>query len=206
MEKMTIHRALSELKTLDARISAATNNGKFIAANRKSNEKIDGLTIEEFKKRCQSDYDSAVSLIKRRKSIKDAIVMSNASTKVKIADLEMSVAEAIERKQSIVYDQNLLNRLNGVYMQANAAVTRENDALPAKLDKYLVDTLGTKDKRDAKEAEELEKAWMKRNEFDLIDQLRLYDKIKGLSDEIMAFLLDVDSSLSESNATTFIEI
>lgn len=56
-KRLSLHRALSELKMLNERIDAATKNVVLVRSNRKSNEKIDGMPIEEFKKDMQGSYD-----------------------------------------------------------------------------------------------------------------------------------------------------
>ena len=98
-ERMSIHRALAELKTLDARINSACS-GTFVYANKKSNAKISGMSIEDAKKFLVGNYDRAKDLIERRKKIKSAIVESNAKTEVEVAGIKMTVADAIERKSS----------------------------------------------------------------------------------------------------------
>ena len=85
-ETMTIHKALAELKILDGRIKKEIQSGSYCAANKHSNEKINGITIEDFRKTVQGTYDKVTDLINRRKAIKKAIVLSNAKTTVKIAD------------------------------------------------------------------------------------------------------------------------
>ena len=63
---MSIHRALAEIKTYNKRIASAVEQ-TFIIANKKSNEKIEGMTIEEYKSKIQSNIDSAKALIENRK-------------------------------------------------------------------------------------------------------------------------------------------
>lgn len=47
---------------------------------------------------------------------------------------------------------------------------------------------------------------MKRNEFEIIDPLNVKQQIEKLSNRIEEFESEVDAVLSESNATTFIEV
>lgn len=48
VEKMTIHKALCELKILDSRINNAISSARFCLANKHSNEKVNGVTVEEY--------------------------------------------------------------------------------------------------------------------------------------------------------------
>lgn len=56
-EKMTVHKALAELKIVDDRIISAINGGTYCVANKHSNEKIKGVPVE--------DYKSVIRFIRR---------------------------------------------------------------------------------------------------------------------------------------------
>lgn len=204
MEKMTVHRGLAELKRLDNAIDKAITEGVYITANKKSNIKIDGKTLDEHKKVIQGSYDKVVGLIDRRNRIKSAIVNSNASTIVEIAGVKMTVAEAIERKTSIQYDILFLQALKMQYSQAVGKVNKENEVLPTKLETYLQAILGDKGTAKPEEIELHTKTFLERNEFELIDPLELKKRMDQIQDSIDNFLAEVDAVLSESNAMTFI--
>lgn len=205
-KKLSIHRALTELKMLNHRIEAATNDVSTVLANRKSNSKINGVEIQEYEKQMQSSYDKVVSLIDYRNRIKSLVVESNAKTKVTVGKEEMTVAEAIERKQSIQFEKKLLEVMQQQYRSAINMVAKENDALPAKLETYLINILGNKDKQSPEEVKLHTETFMKRNEYELIDPMNVKKKIEVLNSGIEEFESEVDAVLSESNATTFIEI
>lgn len=205
-KKLSIHRALTELKMLNHRIEAATNDVSTVLANRKSNSKINGVEIQEYEKQMQSSYDKVVGLIDYRNRIKFLVVESNAKTKVTVGKEEMTVAEAIERKQSIQFEKKLLEVMQQQYRSAINMVAKENDALPAKLETYLINILGNKDKQSPEEVKLHTETFMKRNEYELIDPMNVKKKIEALNSRIEEFESEVDAVLSESNATTFIEV
>lgn len=205
-KKLSIHRALTELKMLNHRIEAATNEVSAVLANRKSNSKINGVEIQEYEKQMQSSYDKVVSLIDYRNRIKSLVVESNAKTKVTVGKEEMTVAEAIERKQSIQFEKKLLEVMQQQYRSAINMVAKENDALHAKLETYLINILGNKDKQSPEEVKLHTETFMKRNEYELIDPMNVKNKIEALNSRIEEFESEVDAVLSESNATTFIEV
>ncbi|WP_342557078.1 hypothetical protein [Lysinibacillus sp. FSL P4-0201] len=95
MKKLSIHRALTELKMLTLRIEAATNEVSAVVANRKSNRKINGVDIPGYEKQMQASYDKVLGLISYRNKIKALVVQSNANTKVLVGKEEMTVAEAL---------------------------------------------------------------------------------------------------------------
>ena len=47
-EKMTIHKALAELKTMDDRINKAIRNTVYVLAVKHSAEKINGVKVSDF--------------------------------------------------------------------------------------------------------------------------------------------------------------
>ena len=205
VEKMSIHRALAEIKTYNKRIASAVEQ-TFIVANKKSNEKIEGMTIEEYKSKIQSNLDSAKALIENRKRIKTAIIMSNAKTIVNIAGKDYTIAEAIERKNMIATERYFINNMKNQYTRENRVVESENNELPSKLEAYLKAILGEKDKRTVDDIELHTKSFYSRNEYELIDPMNIKDFIDTYEKSIDEFETNVDYILSESNATTFIEV
>lgn len=205
-QTMSIHRALSELKTLNDRIPKVIQEADFIATDRKSAQKINGLSIEDYEKTIQSGFDKAVSLIERRNRLKDAIVQSNAITEVVVAGETMTVAKAIERKSSIANEEKLLSMMVGKRRMAINKLTMENESLPSRLEDYLTAILGNKEHAKKEEVELHTKSFMDRNEYVLIDPLKLDKRIEEWDERITSFKAEVDAVLSESNAITKITI
>ena len=85
-ETMTIHKALAELKILDGRIKKEIQNGLYCAANKHSNDKINGIPIEDFERSVRGTYEKVTDLIKRQEAIKKAGAVSNANTYVDIEE------------------------------------------------------------------------------------------------------------------------
>lgn len=78
-EKMTVHKALAELKVLDDRILAAIGACNLVTTKKNNQDKVRGKTVVEFTADAKSAYDKATDLIKRRNAIKDAVNVSNAN-------------------------------------------------------------------------------------------------------------------------------
>jgi hypothetical protein len=109
--QMTVTRALAELKLLDSRINR-TINGATFGGILVGNKVSAGLTsVDDIEKRAKADFQSVKALINSRNEIKSAIVKSNSVVEVEIAGVKLTVAEAIERKTSIQYENNLLASL-----------------------------------------------------------------------------------------------
>ena len=208
-ETMTVHKALAELKIIGDRIENAIASGVYCKANKHSNEKINGVSIEEFKRQIQGSWDKVNDLIKRRNAIKKAVVKSNAVTKVKVGDEEYTVAEAIEMKNSaILYKKELLDTLNKQYAEAIRIIEKENgETLQQKAENYVIGLYGSKEsKTSADEIEKTKAQFIINNTFELVDPIKIKEKIDKLEKEISEFEAEIDSALSVSNAITEILI
>lgn len=206
VNRLTIHRALTELKVLNSKIDRAISDVVIVAPNRKSNIEIGGMAIGEYSKVMQASFDKVIGLINYRNKLKAAVVHSNSITRVLIGGKRMSVAEAIERKASIQLEQNLLTKLKNQYSKAVSIVAVNNDALPEKLEAYLINILGSKDKHSPDEVKLHTDTFLKRNEWEVLDPISVKKAIEKLEEGIEEFTTDVDAVLSESNATTYIEV
>ena len=208
-EKMNVHKALSELKILDVRIATAIQDSTFCIGNKHSNEKINGVTVEEFKKEIQAGYDKITDLTKRRNAIKRAVVLSNAVTKVTVAGKEYTVAEAIEMKNhGLDYDRQLLQDMKREHAKCVFEINTKNGSdLERRLEAYITSLYGDKEtKTDLEKVKKAEAEFIKQNTYELIDPLDIQKKIEELEERISNFMSDVDSALSSSNAITEIEV
>ena len=199
MEKITITRALAELKLLDKRIAKAISEGKFVSYSINGKNAINTFKPSEEKQ-------SIEALIARRATIKAAIMKSNATTKVTIGNVEMLVIDAIEMKETIKYKENFLQQLKSQQNNIRYTIASTNENVNARLDKLLEANFGKESKTKADEMEAISKPFLERNEAKLEDPLNIDSLIESLSEEILAFTSNVDYALSESNALTQIEI
>lgn len=143
-ETMTVHRAMVELKTIDKRIAKKIENAAFCTSAKVNMKKLFGQPAEEFYRQAQSDFDSITGLINRAAAIKAAIPVSNAKTKIKVNEQEMTVAEAISLKQNLIpLRQKLLNALNIQYSEAIHEVEDKNATLEKRTDAYIASIYGS---------------------------------------------------------------
>lgn len=212
MNKMSVTRALAELKRLDDRLKRMTTDQSIfvsVAVGQGDKQKVLGVsdTVQNVVAQIQSNRDRVNSMIEMRAKIKAAVVASNAATKVKLGTREMTVAEAIELKKSIDVKRNMLATYRRQVVQANALVTKQNAALEAQIETNLATIYGNeKGKVDASMFEAIAKPQREQKEASLIDPIKINDLIKSLEDEISLVETELDFTLSESNAKTDIEI
>jgi hypothetical protein len=212
-EQMTVHKALAELKVIDSRINNAIRSGTFVVANKHSNDKIHGVTINEFKNSMKSDFQKVSDLIARRNAIKKAVVASNAVTKVKVGDTEYTVATAIEMKNHGMEFKNTFKKcLESQYAVAKNELDKNSgDPLEKRAENYVLSVIQAQPKDskmavDSEAMKNLRAQYIKDNTYDIIDPIGVKDAIEQLDNEISSFITEVDAALSVSNALTVLDI
>lgn len=205
--KLTLHRALSELKTIDKRIVDTINKINPVEIYQKD-KKIKGfIEKDKFEEQAKSDFDSILSLIKRKNTIKCAIVLKNAETKVTVNQQEMSIAEAITYKDLLLFKKSLIDKLKLQFTAVKASLEKRNFEVSQQLQSNIEAMLGKDNVKSNKEdIETIAKPFLSMNEWHLSDPLDIEKKITGLEEEYNKFYSEVDSVLSEINAVTTIEI
>lgn len=195
---MTCTEALVELKLLTKRISSATSSiqaisymsGGVLASAEKDPAK--------FLWNAQANIQSANALIKRRTLIKEALVLSNATTEVTIGSTKMLVATAIERKESISFERELLRELSVQYANAIQDVER----LTAHVQREVDDQVKQMGSVSGELIAETRGKLLEQRKVTIHDPIGLLSVIDKLRESIDTFEAEVDVKLSISNATT----
>jgi hypothetical protein len=202
--KMSITRALAELKLLDKKIEDKIAK-LVVATGYVPNEAAlhgDALVKDE-----QAKLAQVTGLISRRKTLKDAIVASNASTVIEVGGVKMTVAAAIERKTSISLDKKLENRLRTAFYTVKAKVDQHNDQVKIKADQQATAVLGAQSTKDkGEEYTSVVKAYADRNSGKVYSLPDVEKLIESLQESIDNFESEVDFILSESNTRTEIDV
>lgn len=208
-ETMNIHQALSEIKIIGKRIENELNGMMFCFYKKKSCDEVNGISEEKFRKNISSNYKSIMDLIKRRTAIKNAILISNAQTKVNICGVEYTVAEAIDMKNNTI---SILSKINGKFLHdfenSKKVISMENgEKLEKRMDEYIKSVFGTLDsKKDITEIKTAREDFYDSQSFVMVDPLEIENVIRKISLFINDFINHVDFSISTSNACTMIEI
>ena len=201
-QQISVTRALVELKTLDNRINKLSQTSMFISI-------MGELRTPDVKSTgAASNYDKITDLLSRRVAMKSAIVISNANTRIRICDMDLTVAETIELKSSIKNYETLLNTLKHQYGDASDNVEMYNEQTRNNSDTIITTNNLTK-KENGVEITDItgySKNYMKLHMIELYDPINIRSKIEKLEDFITKFKDEVDFILSEKNATTQINI
>jgi hypothetical protein len=203
LTQISVTRALAQVKSLGERINrefqtqfiSSTTGGKHATG--------DAQVIGD---RMKASLQSVNDMIAQRSKLKSAIVKSNSVTTVEINGVKMTVAEAIERKTGIVYEQTFVQTLTNQLNQQSAKVERENIQVNARLDQLIQTTIGKDRKVNEDEVSAIRDPFLKANKAELLDPSNLRNVIDALSAKIDGFLLEVDYALSEINAVTKISV
>ncbi len=201
-QQISITQALAELKLLDKRINKALDNVTWADIKTKSYP----VDTETFAKNARAQYQSFMDLVKRRDTIKRAVVRANASTRVKVGTWEGTVAEAIEYKTSITYKRLLLNTMREQLLTAKQQFKEQQEAVDGRLEKLLHSELGKDVKTSPETITALTNSFRENNKVELVDPLNLSERTRELEEEIESFETNVDWVLSETNGKTMIEV
>jgi len=210
MAQVSITRALAKVKHLDAQIADAINTLE-IARVTKGEGDFRAFTggsqkIEDFEAKVKSDYQSLNDMIAHRAALKAAITISNTTTKVTVAGKEMTVAEAIEAKAQLSIQEAIIARMSQQYVAVNTLYNREKTAYEQKEEKAL-EAYGTRDK--APKEEELKvilKPLREKQSPAVSDPLDSAKVIEERKKALEDFRVEVDFVLSESNASTKVDV
>lgn len=204
MTTISVTRALAEVKSLNDRINRA-NSTAFISYT-VGGKHASGNAVQEVELQLKSQLQSVKDLIARRAALKAAIVVSNAKTKVVVNNVEMTVAEAIERKASIQLDKNLLQTLKTQRAQTIAVIERTNLQVANQSHALVQTAVGKDRKASEEEIAAITGPFRAQNEAVLLDPSKLEQVINELQNDIDGFELDVDHALNEINAVTKLSI
>ena len=209
MTKMSVTRALAEIKRIDEKLSRLSLEGTWVGiqVGRGENATVAGSSVEATSKAITSSWDQFQSLLKNRQELKRKIVQSNAVTQLTVSGVKMSVAETIELKKSIESKRQLVNIMSQRYTQAINLVNAANTKLESTIEVMVSQVLGTdKNKVSQADIDTVASAQKAQKEQALIDPLEIVSKINTMKDEISVVDTELDFLLSESNARTEIEV
>lgn len=209
MAKITITRALKELKLLDSRIQKTIKSITFIDIYQGRNPQttlFSKMNKNEFETKVKSKVQSINDLIKLRNEMKSKVLISNSSVKVKINNKEYLVVEAIDRKEAILYEKLFLQHLKGNYEVIKRKIEENKASLENKINSMIEASLGTEKNIDKETYSQIANPVYEANEFKMINPIKIEKKIEELEKEIDLFENEVDFVLSESNSRTEIEI
>ena len=211
MRKLTITRALAEVKLLENKITKKISEMNVVGLKSNSSDLVKNAnkSPDDFKRDGKAEYQSIWDLISLRDEIKRKIIQSNATTKVVCGESRYTVAELIERKNSISYEKSLLDKLKREKLTIDQKLEEENEKVERdaqRLKDMYIGNSKDNNKNLVEQAEAIYKSHIDSNKYSVIDSITILREIDKLSKILDDFLMEVDFSLSESNAKTEITV
>ncbi len=203
---MTITRALVEAKLSDKKAEDLSNQVQAVTTVVGDKVPNGYNSREDFAQKQRSIFQAFNAQVANRQAIKAAIIQSNATTTVSVNGTKMTVAEAIERKQSYQRKSELLHNLRKQFADASKKQEVHNEKVAERLDAMLAANLGKDSKVKDSEYEAIARPFLDKNEVKILDPLGILNVIEKLDAEVTGFYSEVDLVLSESNARTEIEV
>ena len=203
MTQISITRALTRVKVIEKQLEQLSYD-KYVRSVLEQDK--DKKQSEDFKSESKSNFDKFNSLFDESVALQKAIRKSNEDTLVRISGKEMTVSEALILKSLIEHKQQLLSNIRDQNSNANNEIEKAESQIESKAQSF-VQSLKTDIQSQIDDA-------MKVGRLSATKELRKV-RLTGLNVEqilkedlefVQEFLVEVDYVLSESNATTLIEI
>lgn len=214
--KMTVHRALAQLKSTEDRILDKIQDSVFVSSTTGKTGMCKGITVERMKTQIESDYKSINDMIRNYENVRLAIVRSNSgigneTKNIVYADeaCQMTLAEILAYQKHILpMKQNLLSHLKAQYTQVSNEIERTNERVSIEASKVLDNIAGknSDQKIDKNQTEVIMQAYLENNQKTFVDPLNVKEVISQATKECEDKFVWADSILSEANALRTIEV
>lgn len=211
MTTMSITRALTRAKTIEKQLTRLVESQYVVTLMKRE---VDDVTdvYQDNLKMTKSNFDQFNDLFAELNNIKAAVRKSNEVTKVVIGGEELTVADALVYKNTIVYRNNFLDRITRENRNAESRVEQSKISADTKFATVRENLIKNSQGQDV--SEDYLKTVLTEEERRLKKAI-VEVKVSGINNvneyieaerkRIDTFLEEVDYVLSESNATTIIE-
>ncbi len=205
MKEYTLTRALVEIKLYDSKIEKAIK--ELNSVSYKVNEIVPEYRTTEAD--FLAEYNSQMQKIKdlraNKTALKNALMKANSETKVKIADKEYTILEALNKKAEIHLDSSLVHALTSQLKSAIAKVNTINEKIESDIERTINAKSSSSGNQNKEYIQQVRESYKSQIPV-LVNDTVVENLIKTKTDEIQDFLAEVDFALSEINAITKIKV
>lgn len=217
-ERMLVTQALDERDLLVKKIADKIMKASFVDTIKPNEERVYDKRIskEDFAKEAESAYQQIVDLIDRYQKIDAAIVDSNAKTQITTSYGTFTVAGAISLRSRLrgqgAYDGEadfegkLQKKLASEYNDRVRFSDLKNSQLQNTAEEMRLSILGRDTKTKDDKPLSVVEAYVKENTTELVDPLDVKKKLEALEEKRNTLLMELDTQIKVSNATTFVEV
>lgn len=200
---MTLTKALAELKLLSKRIDKSVEHMEPVAIRKGNKFDASIKSQKDFEKEVRAKWQSLSDLMARRRKIKTALVVANATTNVTVNGETMTIAEAIERKNMSDVEQKICFKAREKLVEVQFRIDEHNLMLQDKVSDLLQSAYSKREGQLSKEDyDRIAKPFLENNEAKLVDPLNLKSSVEKMEEKYEKFLSEVDVCLSVVNAKT----
>lgn len=154
-----------------------------------------------------SNFQSVMSTMAYRDALRNAIILSNATTTIQFQDIDYTIAELIEMRKNLAFykslDTNIKNQVTGVRVLFNALTTKFQQQVSAEQDKipvsFTVEEAGAYKKA-------IEESVGKKMRPQILDPNKLEQVVAQLSERIDWIESEMELAINESNMKTQITV
>lgn len=211
MTTMSITRALTRAKTIEKQLARLVESQFVVTLMKREVDDVSDVFKDNLKM-TKSNFDQFNDLFAELNNIKAAVRKSNEVTKVVIGGEELTVADALVYKNTIVYRNNFLDRITRENRNAESRVEQSKISADTKFASVRENLIKNSQGQDV--SEDYLKTVLTEEERRLKKAI-VEVKVSGINNvneyieaerkRIDTFIEEVDYVLSESNATTIIE-
>lgn len=211
MTTMSITRALTRAKTIEKQLARLVESQFVVTLMKREVDDVSDVYQDNLKM-TKSNFDQFNDLFAELNNIKAAVRKSNEVTKVVIGGEELTVADVLVYKNTIVYRNNFLDRITRENRNAESRVEQSKISADTKFASVRENLIKNSQGQDV--SEDYLKTVLTEEERRLKKAI-IEVKVSGINNvnefieaerkRIDTFLEEVDYVLSESNATTIIE-
>ena len=214
--QITMHRALSMLKTTEKRIIKELADARFIQITVGQTGTCNGNKVSDVENEIRASYDSVNSLIENYQALKLGIIRANSGMKDNAEDFD---AYDIDGKKYIVAEIIAIQKFVIPMMERFLdTLTHQADAVNSKIEMLngrvssevsgVISAMsnGDKTKLSSEQIEAFTKTYYDNHCSFAVDPLKLSEKISALRDKIDKISVEADSKLSEVNALKVIDV
>lgn len=208
MNKMTVAKALKEIKTLDDKINRAHSEGVYIGMFRGGKDVQNKFSNEQdMAKAIQSSFDKIDQLRDYRSKVKAAVVQSNAKTMVELPIIgKISIAQAIEYKSVIAERKKLVDTVKMQMVQIDQYAQRCDQENKQTIEQRISAVSSGDNAPDELVIKSIRESVESQLGYKVVDTKKVREFIQKELDNIAEFEDNVDDIINTSNVMTVIEV
>lgn len=208
MNKMTVAKALKEIKTLDDKINRAHSEGTYIGMFRGGKDVHHKFANEQdMVKAIQSSFDKIDQLRDYRSKVKAAVVQSNAQTMVELPIIgKISIAQAIEYKSVIAERKKFVDTVKMQMVQIDQYAQRCDQENKQTIEQRINAVSSGENAPDELVIKSIRESVDSQLGYKVVDTKKVREFIQKELDCIAEFEDNVDDIINTSNVITVIEV